>query len=1087
MAAGSPKQQALLVLLLLRMNRLVAADWLVDALWDGRPPVSGRTTLRTYVAGLRRVLEPQRAPRGPGGILVGHPKGYELRIAPDTVDAVRFERLVGRAAELLAAGDAAAAERCYRAALALWRGEPLTTAADLDAVRPEAARLAELRLGAEEGRLTAGLSAGRHETLLPELRRFVATQPLREVARAQLMLALYRSGRQTDALAVYDEGRRLLAREYGLDPGEQLREAHRLVLDQAVPAVTAVAPAPSGLVREAPRPAAGSPAAGGDRHAAVAAGEMPGEPAVAGVGSCPVTAPGGTAPGGTAPGGGVAMVEVLGALAGRDAELARLGEALVAAVHGDGRLVAVVGEAGIGKTSLAAAVSARAEASGTPVVWGRCPNVGQAPPFWLWNQVVRSLRAMPQAGESGKARSLGGFAAEPLTASGAELDPAARFRAYEAVADLIRAVARQRGLLVVLDDLHAADPDSLLLLRFLSPLMAGTRALVLVTSRPYHRSAGLLATVAELARERNFARLALTGLDASSVAILLTAGTGVRPPDEVVARLVTRTGGNPFFITELLRSGADPADVQLPATVRDAVRLRLDDLPEAARDCLDLLSVAGHELDLHVLAAVLGTPVGEAGERLVPAYASALVAEAEPGKVRFRHPLFAEVAYAELAPPRRAALHARLATAGERAGSGLAPAELAHHYGQAVGLGHGDDHLRWSLVAADDATGRMAYEDALGHLGRAARRLAPDSAVSPETARTELTVQLHRAALLQMTAGIGSDPVDEVCSRARKLLAMVGPEVDLRPALWALGELAANRADFAVCVDLARRLGVAEDDGTGLISAAGEYLLGVVGYFAGRLPEAERHLTAAVDRLREVDLRLLGQQVGRRPALAAHNFRALVRSLRGRSAAAREDIRAAEILADQVDDPHGRANAALFDGWRALQERDVPGVRAAAEQCRLAGAATGLPHFVTTGEFLAEWATAYGGDRGRLPAMRAAGEAIYRPGLRATRTITLCAVAEAYLVAGERSTAAALAEQALSVAEQLGERVCVAQLHRIRGAARHDPVELRAGVRLAVEQGAGLLLTSFPETAPPAPSRPPTRGGPDDTDRRRAG
>lgn len=396
-AAGGPKQQALLVLLLLRMNRFVAADWLVDALWNGRPPASGQMTLRTYVAGLRRTLEPQRAPRGPGGVLVGRPKGYELRIAPDTVDAVRFERLVGRAAELLAAGDAMAAERCYRAALALWRGEPLTAAADLDAVRPEAARLAELRLGAEEGRLTAGLAAGRHETLLPELRRFVATQPLREVARAQLMLALYRSGRQTDALAVYDEGRRLLAREYGLDPGEQLREAHRLVLDQAVPAATAVAPAQAGLVRETSRAVAGSPVAGGDRHAAVTAGEVPGEPAVAGVGSGPVTAPGGTAPG-----GGVATAEVLGALAGRDAELARLGEALVAAVHGDGRLVAVVGEAGIGKTSLAAAVSARAVASGTPVVWGRCPNVGQAPPFWLWNQVVRSLRAMPQAGESGR-------------------------------------------------------------------------------------------------------------------------------------------------------------------------------------------------------------------------------------------------------------------------------------------------------------------------------------------------------------------------------------------------------------------------------------------------------------------------------------------------------------------------------------------------------------------------------------------------------------------------------------------------------------------------------------------------------------
>ncbi|MFG3691053.1 BTAD domain-containing putative transcriptional regulator [Micromonospora sp. NPDC047740] len=1027
--AGGPKQQALLVLLLLRLNRFVASDWLVDALWDGRPPVSGQMTLRTYVAGLRRALEPDRAPRGQGVVVVGHTRGYELRAAPDAVDAVRFERLVDRAAALLAAGDAAGSEQCYRAGLALWRGEPLAAAADLDAVRPEAARLAELRLDAEEGCLTAGLAANRHEAVLPALRRFVGAHPLREAARARLMLALYRSGRQTDALAVYEEGRRLLADEYGLDPGEQLREAHRLVLGHAVAVAAAVVPDPPTVVR---KPAAAT------------------GPALVG--------------------GGAATVEAPQALAGRDTELARLGEALAAATGGDGRVVAVVGEAGIGKTSLAAALSAQAATSGTPVVWGRCPDLGQTPPFWLWTQVIRSLRAMPQAGDAASALPLDGFAAGPLTGPGdADVEPMARFRVYEAVADLIRAVAGQRGLLVVLDDLHAADPDSLLLLRFLSPLLTGTRALVVVTMRPYDRSAELLSTVAELARGRNFMRLQLTGLDASSVASLVASGTGVRPRNEAVASLVTRTGGNPFFITELLRSGADPVTGELPPTVRDTVRLRLAELPQPARECLDLLSVAGHDLELLVMAAVLGAPAGEVGERLVPAYAAALVVEAGPGQTRFRHPLFAEVAYAELPPPRRAALHARLAAAGERTG-GLTPAELAYHYGQAIGLGHHENQLRWSLVAADDATRRVAYEDALGHLGRVARGLALNSAISPDAARTELAVQLHRASLLQMTVGVGSDAVDEVCSRARQLLGMVGPEVDLRPALWALGELAANRADFAVCGDLARRLVTAEDDGTGLISAAGEYLLGVVGYFTGHLPDAERHLTAAVDRLREVDLRLLGRQVGRRPVLAVHNFRALVRSLRGEGAPAREDILAAEVLADQIDDPYGRANAALFDGWRALQERDVIAVRLAAERCRELGAANGLPHVVTTGEFLTQWAAAYGGERGRLAAARAAGEAIYHPGLRSTRTITLCAVADAYLVAGERATAAELAEQALSVAEQLGERVCEADLRRIRGDARHDAGELRAGARLAVEQDARLLLTRFPDDMLPAHS-----------------
>ncbi|WP_241825398.1 hypothetical protein [Micromonospora sp. CB01531] len=126
---------------------------------------------------------------------------------------------------------------------------------------------------------------------------------------------------------------------------------------------------------------------------------------------------------------------------------------------------------------------------------------------------------------------------------------------------------------------------------------------------------------------------------------------------------------------------------------------------------------------------------------------------------------------------------------------------------------------------------------------------------------------------------------------------------------------------------------------------------------------------------------------------------------------------------------------------------------------------------MTTGEFLAQWAAAYGGDRGRLAAARAAGEAIYHPGLRSTRTITLCAVAEAYLVAGERATAAELAKQALSVAEQLGERVCEADLRRIRGVALHDAGELRAGARLAVEQDARLLLARLPDDLLPAHSR----------------
>lgn len=236
-------------------------------------------------------------------------------------------------------------------------------------------------------------------------------------------------------------------------------------------------------------------------------------------------------------------------------------------------------------------------------------------------------------------------------------------------------MAERHGLLIVLDDLHAADPDSLLLLRFLATVLPSARALVLATLRPYEHDAVLATTVAELARGPGFTQLRLAGLTAPSVADLVRQQTGVLPGERLVARLVTRTSGNPFFITELLRSGADPAVGDLPPSIRDTVRLRLGELPEPARNCLDLLGVADRWLDAKTMAAVLETTAEEVADGLVAAYTAALVTEAGPGTTRFRHPLFAEVAYAELSPPRRAVLHARLARAYERAGD-VAPADL---------------------------------------------------------------------------------------------------------------------------------------------------------------------------------------------------------------------------------------------------------------------------------------------------------------------------------------------------------------------------------------------------------------------------
>jgi DNA-binding SARP family transcriptional activator len=959
---GGPKQRALLTLFLSRPNQVLATDWLADALWDGRPPAGAGVTLRTYVAGLRRALEPGRGRRAPGELLRGHPGGYELRIDPGAVDATRFTRLT----EAAAAAGPGPAERLYAEALALWHGEPLASAAGLAVLRPEIARLTEARLAAVEGRCAAAVAAGRHEAVLPELHRHVAAHPQREQARATLMLALYRAGRQAAALEAYAEGRRVLAAEFGVEPGPELRAVHRRILDHAVPAETGH-PAPADLV-------------------------------------------------------------------GRAGELRGLEDALTAARRGAGRVVALVGEAGIGKTSLAGAVRDRAAALGVPVVWGRCPDVGQAPPFWLWAQVVRALSTLDV--EAGAAPALAVFADGPPAGPAG---PAARFRTYDAVAALVTAAARPAGLVVVLDDLHAADPDSLLLLRYLASALAGARALVVVTARPYDHLPALVATVADLARTPGFTQLRPGGLDAAAVTDLVRARTGAEPADGLVDRLVTRTGGNPFFITEVL--AADRTGTALPPSVRDAVRAHLDTLAAPARACLDLLAVAGRELDLRLF---------DDPDDLAEAHTAHLVTEARPGAVRFRHPLFAEVAYAALAPGRRAALHARLADTGA-----LTPAELAHHYGLAAGLGRDEDHLRWTLRAADDATRRLAYEDALSHLDRAADRLAHTGG-----AAGELEVQLLRLSLLQITAGIGSDVVADAAARARALLPLAGADVDQRPALWALAEVACNRADFAIADDLATRLCTATNGDTevdtggdaDLVAVAGRYLRGAVAYFTGRLAAAEAFLTEAVDLLAAS----APPPPGRTPTLTVHHFRALVRSLRGDRAGARADLAATRTHPD----PYGRANAALFAGWVAMQEHDVAAGHAAGLRCREVGIAENMPHFVHTGTFFVEWAAARGGDAARLPAMRAAGEGVYRLGLRSTRTITTAVMADAHLAAGDATTAAALAAGALAWAGTTGEQVLAAELHRVLGLAGGTDADLRAAAALARAQGAGLLLLS---------------------------
>ncbi|HEX6763081.1 MAG TPA: BTAD domain-containing putative transcriptional regulator [Gaiellaceae bacterium] len=222
-APSARRPRALLAALVLRAGSPVSVDALIEAVWDGDAPESAPSLLRLYVSQLRRLLSPGR--------LVTRAPGYLLELEDGECDAARFEQLLAEGRGALEGGNARLARSLYGRALDLWRGDALADFATSEFATDEASRLDDLRLACVEGRVEADLRLGRHDDVLEDLERLVAEHPLRERLRGQLMLALYRSGRQADALACYREGRAVLVDELGIEPTAELRELERRILD----------------------------------------------------------------------------------------------------------------------------------------------------------------------------------------------------------------------------------------------------------------------------------------------------------------------------------------------------------------------------------------------------------------------------------------------------------------------------------------------------------------------------------------------------------------------------------------------------------------------------------------------------------------------------------------------------------------------------------------------------------------------------------------------------------------------------------------------------------------------------------------
>jgi DNA-binding SARP family transcriptional activator len=708
LALGSRKQRALLALLVLHAGKVVSRDRLIDDLWHGEPPAAAETTLRAHISRLRSALGASR--------LLSRAPGYALVVTPEELDAALCERLLSEGRDALARGRAAEAAERLRSALALWRGSALADVAYEPFAQGEIARLEELRLAVLEERIDADLALARHADLVGELEALVGEHPLRERLRGQLMLALYRSGRQAEALESYQHARRLLTEELGLEPSEALKALQRAILAQ-------------------------------DSSLRPPGVEAKNEPIQ------DTTGP--------------------GPFVGRERELRELLGGLDQALAGKGRLFLISGEPGIGKSRLIEQLASHARGRGAEVLVGRCWEAGGAPAFWPWVEAIRTYvrDRDPELlrGELGRGASDVAQIAPELNELYGELpappssDPeGARFRLFEATASFLRAASVNRPLVLVLDDLHAADTPSLLLLRFVAGALADAHLLVVAAYRDVDPSLRdpLAEALAELRRQPVTRSLPLGGLAEADVETFVSLATGLEPSTRLVDALHQATDGNPLFVEEVVRlltseealdslTDSDAWRQMVPEGVRAVIRRRLRHLSDNCRLVLVLASVLGREFDLAALERVSEVSRDHLLEVLDEAARERIVTDVpgQPGRMRFAHVLIRDTLYDELTPGRRVHLHGRIGDALEELyGASLEPhlAELAYHFYESARPTVADKALAYARRAAERSLRLLAYEEAARLLVVALRVL--DGVEPPDgSVRCELLLALGDA------------------------------------------------------------------------------------------------------------------------------------------------------------------------------------------------------------------------------------------------------------------------------------------------------------------------------------------------------
>ncbi|MER6284111.1 BTAD domain-containing putative transcriptional regulator [Streptomyces sviceus] len=735
---GTPRQRAVLALLVAARGAMVSVDRMADELWRGAPPARATASLQVYVSNLRRLLEPERRPRSPAAVLVSSPPGYALRLPEDAVDAWRFGARVDRARH----APAAQARQSLTEALGWWQGPAFQEHADETWASSEVARLNALRAEARELAVASGLFTGHAAEVAPTAEAMVREQPLREEGWRLLALAHWATDRRSDALTALRRARKALRDELGCDPSPKLAELEQAILTQRVEVLRAAVPERGTAVPDRLPVATERTRGGGESALTVPESDLAAtELTPAAPQRPPVTAP--SAPAAPWPGHDLFV--------GRADELRALDSAARAARRGGG-LVLVTGEAGAGKSALFGQLAGRLRREGWTVVVGRCPEHEGAPPAWAWVEALGALaRLVPPA----RPEEVAALLHEPDGTAATTRDEATagRFRLHRAFAAWLREAAACGPVAVLVEDLHRADGQTLALLEA-AAAVTGVPLLTVAAYRPAEVGEPLAKTLAHLA-PRLPHRIALAGLSPRDVATVVDAVCGEPVDGATVATLVERTGGNPFYVRESARlladEGALVAVSEVPQGVRDVLRRRLALLSADARAAVQLAAVAGPESEVALLA-----DAAEADEETVlagldAAVAADLLTEPGPGRVRFVHALVRDTVYTDLSGIRRARLHDRIAQQLRRHRPDDLAA-LAHHFAHSGRTANAPLAVDYALRAAELAERRYAHDVAV-ELVRQALDAHTAATADPEARPDDTVALLVRLLGAQVRAG----------------------------------------------------------------------------------------------------------------------------------------------------------------------------------------------------------------------------------------------------------------------------------------------------------------------------------------------